>query len=163
MIVETFNSSGIPDNGFRTCFMALWEPAEGGAHPAIDPAVDGFFSWHELASDDREESWAFYEELLGWSPAGELDMGEMGTYWMFSDRADAPEGQAAGGMFDRGGSIPAACWILYVRVRDLEAALQAVKDGGGIVANGPMEVPGGDRVAQCMDPQGALFALHTSG
>ncbi|TMA59700.1 MAG: VOC family protein, partial [Deltaproteobacteria bacterium] len=26
--------------------------------------------------------------------------------------------------------------------------------------NGPMEVPGGDRVAQCVDPQGATFALH---
>ena len=26
--------------------------------------------------------------------------------------------------------------------------------------NGPMEVPGGDRVAQCADPQGAAFALH---
>jgi predicted enzyme related to lactoylglutathione lyase len=26
--------------------------------------------------------------------------------------------------------------------------------------NGPMEVPGGDTVVNCMDPQGALFALH---
>jgi predicted enzyme related to lactoylglutathione lyase len=23
-----------------------------------------------------------------------------------------------------------------------------------------MDVPGGDRIAQCMDPQGAVFALH---
>jgi predicted enzyme related to lactoylglutathione lyase len=23
-----------------------------------------------------------------------------------------------------------------------------------------MEVPGGDRIAMCMDPQGAAFALH---
>jgi hypothetical protein len=30
------------------------------------------------------------------------------------------------------------------------------------VLNGPMEVPGGDRVAQCRDPQGAMFALHAS-
>ncbi len=25
---------------------------------------------------------------------------------------------------------------------------------------GPMEVPGGDRVATCVDPQGVSFALH---
>jgi len=35
-----------------------------------------------------------------------------------------------------------------------------VKKGGGQVMHGPMEVPGGDRVAQCMDPQRAAFALH---
>ena len=34
----------------------------------------------------------------------------------------------------------------------------------GQVVNGPMEVPGGDFIAQCLDRQGALFALHsTSG
>jgi hypothetical protein len=24
-------------------------------------------------------------------------------------------------------------------------------------------VPGGDRIAQCMDPQGAAFAMHAKG
>jgi predicted enzyme related to lactoylglutathione lyase len=33
---------------------------------------------------------------------------------------------------------------------------------GGRVINGPMEVPGGDLIAQCLDPQGALFAVHSS-
>jgi hypothetical protein len=28
---------------------------------------------------------------------------------------------------------------------------------------GPMEVPGGDYVAQCLDPQGAMFAIHSTG
>jgi hypothetical protein len=35
-----------------------------------------------------------------------------------------------------------------------------VREGHGQVAHGPMEVPGGDRIAQCFDPQGAMFALH---
>jgi predicted enzyme related to lactoylglutathione lyase len=35
-----------------------------------------------------------------------------------------------------------------------------VKAGGGQVLNGPMDIPGGDRIAQCLDPQGAAFALH---
>jgi predicted enzyme related to lactoylglutathione lyase len=25
---------------------------------------------------------------------------------------------------------------------------------------GPMDIPGGDSIAQCLDPQGAAFALH---
>jgi predicted enzyme related to lactoylglutathione lyase len=34
-----------------------------------------------------------------------------------------------------------------------------VTDGGGKVLMGPMEVPNGQWVAQCQDPQGAHFAL----
>jgi predicted enzyme related to lactoylglutathione lyase len=26
-----------------------------------------------------------------------------------------------------------------------------------------MDVPGGDRIAQCLDPQGAAFAVHSKG
>jgi predicted enzyme related to lactoylglutathione lyase len=51
-------------------------------------------------------------------------------------------------------------WLYYVHVPSLDEALAQVKKGGGQVVNGPMEVPDGDRIAQCMDPQGALFALH---
>jgi len=38
--------------------------------------------------------------------------------------------------------------------------VEKVKAGGGKVVNGPMEVPGGDTIAQCVDPQGAMFAVH---
>jgi uncharacterized protein len=34
-----------------------------------------------------------------------------------------------------------------------------VKAGNGQVLNGPIEVPGGRWIAQCTDPQGAIFAL----
>ena len=30
---------------------------------------------------------------------------------------------------------------------------------GGTIVNGPMKVPGERWVAQCLDPQGAMFAL----
>jgi len=49
-------------------------------------------------------------------------------------------------------------WLCHVD--DLDAALQITKARGGQVLNGPMDVPGGDRVAQCLDPQGGAFALH---
>ena len=36
----------------------------------------------------------------------------------------------------------------------------ALIPSGATVLFGPMDVPGGDQIAQCLDPQGALFALH---
>jgi predicted enzyme related to lactoylglutathione lyase len=53
-------------------------------------------------------------------------------------------------------------WLYYVKVADVNAAVSKVAELGGQVVNGPMEVPGGDLIAQCFDPQGALFALHSS-
>jgi predicted enzyme related to lactoylglutathione lyase len=47
-----------------------------------------------------------------------------------------------------------------VRVADLDESVKQCSRLGGKVLNGPMDVPGGDRVAQCFDPQGAAFALH---
>jgi hypothetical protein len=32
---------------------------------------------------------------------------------------------------------------------------------GGKIVNGPMQVPGGDWIAQGIDPQGAMFAVHS--
>jgi hypothetical protein len=34
-----------------------------------------------------------------------------------------------------------------------------VKALGGKILEGPVDVPGGSRVARCEDPQGAMFAL----
>jgi predicted enzyme related to lactoylglutathione lyase len=43
---------------------------------------------------------------------------------------------------------------------DLEATLGRATRKGAKVVSGPMEVPGGGRIAQLTDPQGAVFALH---
>jgi len=51
-------------------------------------------------------------------------------------------------------------WLLYAKVPDIQASLTGVRAGGGQVLNGPMEIPGGDLIAQILDPQGAAFALH---
>ena len=51
-------------------------------------------------------------------------------------------------------------WLFYLSVEDLNAALEKTRSLGGVVINGPMVVPGGGRVAQCEDSQGAAFALR---
>lgn len=43
---------------------------------------------------------------------------------------------------------------------DINAAAERIKANGGKILNGPMEVPGGDRIVNAMDPQGAAFSLH---
>jgi predicted enzyme related to lactoylglutathione lyase len=63
-------------------------------------------------------------------------------------------------MMDRPAEMPVGAWVVYVRTDDIDAALARVRSAGGTVLDGPMEVPGGDRVARCRDPQGATFALH---
>jgi len=47
-----------------------------------------------------------------------------------------------------------------VKVDGLDGAIARVKKGGGHLMHGPMSVPDGSRVAQCIDPQGAMFALN---
>ena len=51
-------------------------------------------------------------------------------------------------------------WIYYTETSDLDAAIARATKKGAKVMNGPMDVPGGGRIAQFMDPQGAAFALH---
>ena len=85
-----------------------------------------------------------------------MDMGEAGVYQMFGRN-----GVVLGGMFNSSPAMPAPPgWLHYVLVDNVDRAVGAVASGGGQVLNGPMEVPGGDWIAQCMDPQGAMFAVH---
>lgn len=96
------------------------------------PDVLGQPLWYELMTTDPKAAEAFYPAVTGWSPAPfpGLDMPYM--LWM------------------RG--APLAGLMLLPD--------DAKKAGGGQVLNGPMEVPGGDWIAQCLDPQGAAFAVH---
>jgi len=128
----------------------------GPETPRPAEATNGHFSWHELIAGEWESAFRFYSQLFGWQKTDAMDMGPMGTYQMYGKG-----GRTFGGMMTKRKDYPAPPhWLYYVKVNDLDAALARVKTGRGQVLNGPHEVPGGDRVAQCMDPQGAAFALH---
>jgi len=51
-------------------------------------------------------------------------------------------------------------WLYYTEMPDLDSALARATKNGAKVMNGPTDVPGGGRIVQLMDPQGAAFALH---
>jgi uncharacterized protein len=124
--------------------------------PPSGPPKVGDVSWNELMTTDLDGALKFYLQLARWEQTGSHDMGELGAYQMFGR-----EGYTLGGIFTRpaGLDVPAH-WTFYIRVPDVTRAVDLVKENGGQVLRGPHEVPGGDWVLQCRDPQGAVFALH---
>ena len=118
------------------------------------PGTPGHAGWHELLAADREKAFTFYSELFGWQKADAIDMGAMGKYQIFS-----AGGQPIGGIFNKPATVPAPFWNYYFNVATIEPAAERVKAAGGKIINGPMEVPGGNWIAQGTDPQGAMFSL----
>jgi predicted enzyme related to lactoylglutathione lyase len=118
------------------------------------PGTPGHIGWHELHAGSGEKAFAFYSGLFGWTKLDAMDMGPMGTYQIF-----ATDSAPVGGMMTKADAFPVAMWLYYFNVDGIDAAARRVKDHGGKVLNGPMEVPGGSWIIQCSDPQGAMFAL----
>lgn len=104
-----------------------------------------------------------YKQICGWEKLDQFDMGPMGTYWLWGR-----DGTQLGGMMTMppgmtapdGKPLPPS-WLYYVTATDFDAAFERAKAKGARVLNGPMEVPGGQRIVQLLDPQGAAFALVT--
>jgi predicted enzyme related to lactoylglutathione lyase len=138
---------------------AAYTPGEAQSEPEGPPQI-GQFSWHELATSDHGAAFVFYHDLFGWDETESMDMGEAGVYQMYGCGGSEA---SLGGMFNKPAEMPGPpAWLFYIKVADVNAAVDKVKELGGRVLNGPMEVPGGDLIAQCMDPQGAVFAVHSS-
>lgn len=134
--------------------IAVFKPASSMA--AHDSEKHGEFCWNELLTDDREGAFRFYNQLFGWERMLDHDMGPMGIYLIYGR-----DGKQLGGMFNKPKEMPMPpAFMYYVEVDDLDAALTRARNNGAKVLNGPMEVPGGARIVQLMDPQGAAVSLH---
>jgi uncharacterized protein len=134
---------------------AVYRPAS--PPPPEGPVRAGEFAWHELMSPvEAEASFNFYSALFGWEKMRSFDMGPTGLYQIYGRN-----GRELGGMFKATPDMPPPSWVLYVRVDDVKSKIEELKALGGKVMKDPMEVPGGDWIVQVMDPQGAMFALHT--
>lgn len=134
---------------------SVFQPVSAPTQPEAEAKV-GEASWHELYTTDAAAAMRFYADVFGWRATESFDMGPMGTYHMFG------RSFSLGGMMTKTpemAQVPTH-WGLYFRVPDVHAGAERVKAGGGQVTNPPIEVPGGDWIVQCLDPQGAAFALH---
>jgi len=121
-----------------------------------DTTKAGEFCWSELLTTDHVSAFAFYSKLFGWEKRRDFDMGAKGQYLIYGTGS-----KELGGMFTKTKDMPMPpTWFYYIKTDDLEAAIERAKGKGGKVMNGPMDVPGGARIAQLTDPQGAMFALH---
>ena len=134
----------------------LYQPAASMAGQTRGPQGLGDFSWFELYTPNPDAAWRFYSTLFGWEQTSAMDMGEMGVYQMFGRGGGIPNG----GIMQPPPGAPAA-WMPYAMVKDAKAAAAAAIANGGQIVNGPMEVPGGDWIAQGIDPQGAMFSVHS--
>ena len=123
--------------------------------PPEQPSAEGKLGrvgWHELLAIDREKAFAFYRALFGWQNGGtETSSG-------YDYQLVSVGGQAFGGMTSKPAIVKLPFWLFYFGVGDIDAAVERVKACGGLVLEGPLEVPGGS-IVRCEDPQGAMFAL----
>jgi len=126
----------------------------GPDQPPVPAGTPGHVGWHELYTSDWQKAFEFYSSQFGWTKADAMDMGPMGTYQLF-----AAGGDPIGGMMNKPAQIPFPFWQFYFNVEAIEDAARRVKASGGQILMDPMEVPGGSWILQCMDPQGAAFAL----
>lgn len=140
----------IPDIGR---FVVLGDP-EGATLAAIEvhpqgSRPTGVFAWDELLTADPGEALRFYGRLFGWEAEPLTE-----TYSVF--RTD---GEAVAGLTRKPETAPASCWLAYVEVPNLEAALARAEDFGALATLKPVTVAGVGRFAVMLDPVGAPIGL----
>jgi predicted enzyme related to lactoylglutathione lyase len=105
----------------------------------------------EVLGQDRDALVKFYGEAFGWKISTDNPVG----YGVVD--TDAGGEGIPGGI---GSAEEGPGWVtFYVEVPDLDGTLQKLEHLGGKKLAGPMEVPGGPRLALFSDPEGRTVGL----
>jgi predicted enzyme related to lactoylglutathione lyase len=116
----------------------------------------GEFCWVDLATTDVDAAAALYSELLGWA---------------FEPAPGPPELTGGYGFFTRDGKMMAGlgrvmnegqppAWSSYVAVADVDATAAKVREAGGQVYMGPIDLPNeSGRLAVVADTTGAVLGI----
>lgn len=117
------------------------------------------FIWYELMTPDPAGAKAFYDKVVGWTmTAGHGDNDDYG----FITRSD---GGMNGGVLRLGADMAAhgahPCWLGYLYVADVDAAVTAVEAAGGRLLMPARDIEMAGRIAMLADPQGAPFYVMT--
>ena len=121
--------------------------------------LQGSWIWYELMTPDPEGAKAFYDKVMGWT----MSTGHgVDTDYGFIARAD---GGMTGGvlrlskeMADHGAH---PCWIGYIGVDNVDAAVTAAEAKGGKCLMPARDVPMAGRIAMMADPDGASYYVMT--
>jgi predicted enzyme related to lactoylglutathione lyase len=119
------------------------------------PVSEGVFVWDELMTSDPDAATSFYGEVFGWKSRG-MDMGEMGTYTIFSRGEDD---DVAGCMRIPQGVQAPPHWLPYIAADDVDAKAARAKELGATVFVEGTDIPNVGRFAVVQDPAGAVFGL----
>lgn len=123
--------------------------------PRPMPPAPGAIVWNELLTSDAEAGLKFYTQLFGWELMTRIDMGPKGAYLIFG-----ANGVQMGGMMTA--PIPGGpLWLAYTEVENADALVAVAVKAGAKLCLGPETVPGGGRIANFLDPQGVMFAVHS--
>ena len=142
----------------------LFQPNPPIEAPSRLPLTEpGGMAWCELATTDSEKAWEFYSKHYGWTADEAFDMGPMGSYQTFKLDGEV----SGGGMMNIPAGMAEAigrpAWSFYFAVDDIKATAERVKEAGGTITQGPMQVPGGGWVLRGLDTQGGQFAFLARG
>ena len=115
----------------------------------------GTIEWHDLTVADAEPLSHFYEAVVGWQISG-ASMGDYEDFNLHSPGASSP---VAGICHARGVNkdIPPQ-WLMYVRVANLSASIDAAEAQGGTLLVGPNRM-GEEALCVIQDPAGAVIGL----
>ena len=115
----------------------------------------GTICWRELATKDLDKATDFYRQMFGWT----IEQSKMSAM-VYSEIHF--EGQARGGMMQIDENWPPGVpshWQSYVAVENADETAEKIKAEGGKINHGPFDAPNIGRMAMCLDPAGAPFAI----
>jgi predicted enzyme related to lactoylglutathione lyase len=135
-------------------FVLFQSPAAAQQDERPSPGTPGTGAWHDLAAIDWQSDFDFYSKMFGWTKSDAVDMGPNGVYQIFSAGSER-----LGGMMTRMDPNQSPGWLYYFHVDDIGTAIARATDHGGKIVHGPSVVPGGQQIAHCLDPQGAIFGM----
>jgi predicted enzyme related to lactoylglutathione lyase len=122
-------------------------------------AAQGRFVWCELMASDPAAAKSFYGAVVGWTMQ---DVPMPGTTYTL---LKAGETEIGGLMLlppeARQASVK-PCWVAYIAVDDVDAAVTRLQQLGGKVHRAPADIPSVGRFAVVADPQGAVFHLFSA-
>ena len=109
--------------------------------------------WLDLWTPDRPAAMDFYASVFGWDYVVAPE--EQHFYTMAKVRGL----DAAGLVTPPGNPDAPTVWFVYLATDDIDATAAAIKEHGGQVFAGPIEVPGSDaiRFVLAVDPSGGMF------
>lgn len=131
---------------------AIWQANQHAGIQLRD--VEGALCWSELATLNREDSKAFYHQILGWDFDDKEMMGITYTELKVGNHQE-------GGMLEmteEWGDTPPH-WMNYFAVDDCEKMANKAQELGAIICVPPTDIPDVGRFSVINDPQGATFSI----